>query len=218
MNFNWSIENFDRYKKIACIISLFGVIQFLFLTFLAAFFYPGGYDYFNYFFSDLGAEMARNGELNLISSSLFFITLIGISICFIPFWLISHILFVNKYSNLLSKIGLVLGLSSTPFIITIALCPLDIKFELHLIASLIVLFDFMIAIFLYSIAIIISGKYSKSLGFIGFAVVVVSIGLIINPFAPYGAFLQKIIFYCYFSWVLIPTYLVWNSNREKSIT
>jgi hypothetical protein len=215
MKFTWPIENYNRYKKIACLITVFGVMQFVFLTFLAAFFYPGGYDYFNYYFSDLGAVIARNGEINSISSGIFFIALIVISICFIPFWLISRLLFENKFNNYFSKIVLVLGLLSTPFIITIALCPLDTKFELHLLSSLVVLFIFTIAIFLYSIVIITSEKYSKSLGFIGFAVVGVSIGLMINPFAPYGAFLQKIIFYCYFGWVLIPTFLVWNTDIEK---
>jgi len=149
MKFKLPIENLNRYKKIVCIITVFGVTQFLFLTSLAAFFYPGGYDYFNYYFSDLGAVMARNGEINLISSGIFFISLFVISICFIPFWLTSRLLFVNKFSSLFSKIGLVLGLLSTPFIIGIALCPLDTKFELHLLSSLVVLFIFTIAIFLY---------------------------------------------------------------------
>jgi hypothetical membrane protein len=48
--------------RLACLVTVFGVMQFLLLTFLAAFFYPGGYDYFGYYFSDLGAVIARNGE------------------------------------------------------------------------------------------------------------------------------------------------------------
>jgi len=56
-------------------IVLFGVFQFFLLTFLAAAFYPGGYDYFGYYFSDLGAVLARNSEANTSSSILFFIAL-----------------------------------------------------------------------------------------------------------------------------------------------
>jgi len=57
--------------QIACIIIVFGALQFFILTFAAAFVYPGGFDYFGYFFSDLGAVLAKNGELNYISSALF---------------------------------------------------------------------------------------------------------------------------------------------------
>ena len=48
-----------------------GVIQFIILTLLAVIFYPGGFDFYSQYFSELGATLARNGEINGISSSLF---------------------------------------------------------------------------------------------------------------------------------------------------
>ncbi len=215
MKFNWYSENLIKLKKILCIITIIGMAQFLFLTFLAAFFYPGGYNYFNYYFSDLGSSVARNGVTNSISSKLFILSLIIIAICLIPFWLITHSLFNNKIESIFGKFGSILGLLSTPSIITIALCPMDTQFALHLLSSIMVLFFYTIAIFFYSIAITINKEYSKYLGFIGLVVIAVSIGLMVNPFASYGAFLQKIIFYCYFLWVLIPLFLIWKLNRIK---
>jgi len=64
--------NFKRHPSREVIIGLIrnapslGVIQFILLTFLAVMFYPGGFDFYNQYFSELGATMARNGELNSI--------------------------------------------------------------------------------------------------------------------------------------------------------
>lgn len=38
------------------------MVQFLVLTFVAALFYSGGYNYFGYYFSGLGAVTAKNGQ------------------------------------------------------------------------------------------------------------------------------------------------------------
>ena len=92
--------------RLACIVAVFGVVQFIFLTFLAALFYPGGFDYFGYYFSDLGAVVARNGESNSISSTLFPVTLTVIALALIPFWLIIHPLFTeSRVEKVLSILG-----------------------------------------------------------------------------------------------------------------
>lgn len=46
MRINILINDFKSYSRVMCGITIFGVLQFLILTFLAAFLYPGGYDYF----------------------------------------------------------------------------------------------------------------------------------------------------------------------------
>jgi len=40
--------------QIACIIIVFGALQFFILTFAAAFVYPGGFDYFGFFLAIWG--------------------------------------------------------------------------------------------------------------------------------------------------------------------
>jgi hypothetical membrane protein len=79
--------------QLARIVSVLGVAQFFLLTFIAAFFYPGGFDYFGYFFSDLGALSAKNGEPNQVSSILFSVAVVTIAITLVPFWLIVRLQF-----------------------------------------------------------------------------------------------------------------------------
>ena len=203
------IKNINR---LVCIVTVFGVAQFLFLTFLAAYLYPGGYDYFGYFFSDLGATVAKNGDPNVISSLLFSVTLTVIALTLIPFWLTIHRLFaVSKIEKMLSKIGSALGLISLPFIIGIILFPMDTQLEAHFMASLIFVSLFALATILYSIAFILNKKYPSYIGAIGFILLVLSLVPFFGPTATYVAFLQKIAVYGYFLWVLLPTYILYLS-------
>ena len=205
--------------RLACKVAIFGVLQFLLLTFLAAFFYPGGYDYFWYYFSDLGAVVARNGELNSISSTLFFVTLTVNALALIPFWLILRSLFTEStVEKFLSILGSVLGLISSPFIIGVALFPIDTQLDTHILVTLIFFLLFTLASLLYSIAIILNQNYPNYFGLIGFVLFAISLVIFMDPIAPHVAFLQKLLAYGYFIWVLIPLYLVWplvgpeNSN------
>ncbi len=76
-----------------------------------------------------------------------------------------------------------------------------------------------IATLLYSVAIFVNHKYPNYFGVIGFVIFIISL-LLFMPFMwdlPLGAFLQKVVEYCYFFWVLIPIYLVWSMvEPEKS--
>jgi len=219
MGIDMSFGGFKRISRFACIITIFGVLQFFLLTFLAAFLYPGGYDYFGYYFSDLGAVVARNGELNSISKTLFSVALIVIALVLIPFWLIIRSLFTeSRREKILSKIGSTLGLISSPFIIGVALLPMDTQLESHLLVSLLFVLLFVLAALLYSIAIKLNQNYPNYFGLIGFVLFAIPLASfavsLIDPFAPLGAFIQKIAVYGYFIWVLLPIYLVWPLLRN----
>jgi len=221
MGIDMSFEDFKRISRLACIITIFGVLQFFLLTFLAAFLYPGGYDYFGYYFSDLGAVVARNGELNSISKVLFSVALIVIAFVLIPFWLTIRLLFTeSRREKILSKVGSTLGLISSHFIIGVALLPMDTQLESHLLVSLLFVLLFVLAALLYSIAIKLNKNYPNYFGNIGlvlFAIPIASFAVsIMDPFAPLGAFLQKIALYGYFIWVLLPIYLIWPLVRPEN--
>ena len=221
MGIDMSFGDFKRISRLACIVTIFGVLQFFLLTFLAAFLYPGGYDYFGYYFSDLGAVVARNGELNSISKTLFSVALIVIALVLIPFWLTIRSLFTeSRREKILSKIGSTLGLISSPFIIGVALLPMDTQLESHLLVSLLFVLLFVLAALLYSIAIKLNQNYPNYFGLIGFVLFAIPLASftvsLIDPFAPLGAFLQKIAVYGYFIWVLLPIYLVWPLVRPEN--
>ena len=208
-----------RIGRLACLVTAFGVGQFLLLTFLAALFYPGGYDYFGHYFSDLGAVAARNGEPNSISRSLFSMALTIIALSLIPFWLVVRGLFVESaVERALSILGSALGLLSSPFAIGVGLFPIDTQLETHFIVTLILVLLFALASLLYSTAIILDHRYPNYLGLMAFILLAISIASFATSLndPPLGAFLQKISAYGYFIWTLIPTYLFWSFVRSSN--
>lgn len=210
---------FRNAGRLVCIVTIFGVLQFFLLTFIAALLYPGGYDYFGYYFSDLGAVIARNGDTNLISQVLFFLTLTVLALILIPFWLTIRSLFTeNGREKLLSKIGSTLGVIGSPFLIGIAMFPLDTQLEFHFFSTLTFVLLFVLATLLYSISIISNQNYPNYFGIIGLVIFVIPIASFAvsftDPFATLDAFLQKIAIYCYFIWILLPIYLVWPLLRN----
>ena len=200
--------------RLACLVTVFGVMQFLLLTFLAAFFYPGGYDYFGYYFSDLGAVIARNGEPNPISAILFSVALTIVAIALIPFWLILRSIFEeSRLGGVLSTLGSILGLTSSPFIIGVALFPIDTQLDTHILATLIFFSLFVLSTIFYSIAIILNKNHSNYFGLVGIVLFAVSLAIFVDPLAPHVAFLQTIVTYGYFIWVLLQTFLVWRWKK-----
>jgi len=184
-------------------------VQFFLLTFVAALLYPGGFDYLGYFFSDLGAVVAKNGEPNLASSALFSITIVVVAITLIPFWLILRSLFTkSKLERILSILGSVLGLISFPFLIGVAIFPIDTQLENHILMTLIFFSLFVLATLIYSIVAFLNRDYPNYLGIIGLVLFGFSTMILVDPLATYVAFLQTIVLYGYFAWVLLQTFFV----------
>jgi len=137
------------------------------------------------------------------------------------FWLISRSLFPEpKVQRILSILGSVLGLASSPFMIGVAYFPMDIELEIHFTLALTFVFFFVLASLLYSIAIIFNRNYPNYLGlvaFVLFAICVASSAVsFMDPYAPHGAFLQKVAVYGYVVWTLIPIYLIWPFTKPKT--
>ena len=197
--------------RLSCVVGVFGVAQFFLLTFLAALFYPGGFDYLGYYFSDLGAVVAKNGEPNSISSTLFSVTVIAVALTLIPFWLIIRSLFTeSRLEKVLSILGSALGLMSFPFLIGVALSPIDTQLETHILLTLIFFSLFVFATLLYSIAIMLNRDYPNYFGLVGLVLFAISLVILVDPLATYVPLLQTIVLYGYFAWVLLQTFLVWR--------
>ena len=203
--------------RILCIIIVFGAVEFFLLTFAAAFVYPGGFDYFGYFFSDLGAVIAKNGELNYVSSALFSIALVIVAVALIPFWLIIRSPFTkSKREKVLSVLGSALGVISFPFLIGVAISPIDTQLETHVTMTLIFFSLFVLATLLYSVAIMLNQDYPNYSAIVGFVLFGVSTVILIDPLSSYVAFLQTIVLYGYFAWVLMQTFLVWRRIKNST--
>ena len=198
--------------RLSCLIFIFGVLQFLLLTFLAAFHYPGGYDYFGYFFSDLGATVARNGEPNSTSSILFSIALIILALTFFPFWMVVRSPFKESQFGLLSQFGSAFGVMSCPFMIGIALLPFDTMLSAHIVATFLFILFSCIACLLFSIAVILHPNCPTQSGLIGIVLFMVTLVTFAVSLAPslvsIGAFLQKTVFYGYCVWAFSQIRLV----------
>lgn len=212
----WSIRlntGDKRLIKVYGLISVVGIVQFLVLTFVAACFYPGGYDYFGYYFSDLGAVTARNGEPNTLSSTLFSFSLPGVALSLIPFWISVRALSgESKLGRVLSKIGSVSGLLSTPFILGVVLYPMDTQLNAHILTTMLFFTFFMTGIVSYSAMFITSPEHPSSHGFMGLLLLFFSLPIFMDPLASYVAFLQKVLAYGCFIWVLLPLRLLSKSN------
>lgn len=182
----------------------FGVIQFVLLTLSAAMFYPGGFDIYSQYFSELGATTARNGGINSVSSSLFLVANLVIAVTLVPFWLkIPSLLKDTRGMKAAGKLGSALGLMSSPFMMGTALYPIDTQPDMHFRMFLIFFPLFNMASLLYSTAIMLDQRVDKKPGALGLLLFALSILVIIDPLASYVPLLQKAILYGYFIWVLM---------------
>jgi hypothetical protein len=201
--------------KIYSLITVMGIVQFIVLTYAAAVIYPGGYDYFGYYFSDLGAVTARNGDPNALSSRLFSISLTLVALSLVPFWIgVRTSSGETKLAKALSVVGSVSGLVSTPFIFGVALYPMDTRLNAHVLTTMLFFTFFMAGIASYSLMFMVSNEHPGSHGLVGLLLLSLSIPVFVDPLASYVAFLQKVLAYGCFLWVLMPL-LSLNRRRES---
>ncbi|MHA1969259.1 MAG: hypothetical protein ACW964_15845 [Candidatus Hodarchaeales archaeon] len=218
MGLNISIDDFKSIGRLACLSTIFSTIQFLLLTSLAALLYPGGYDYLGYYFSDLGAVVARNGASNSFSSTMFFITLTLTGLAIIPLWLILPSLFKEStVERLLSILGSIIGLIAVPLLIAIGMFPMDTQSELHGFFARYMFLSFGIAILIYSIAIVVNQNYSNFYSLIGLAIFILVIIYVFFELGDLHTFVQKVIVYSYIVWAFIQVFRIWPSVKPEKI-
>lgn len=195
----------ERLTRIYSLVTVIGIVQFLVLTYVAAVYYPGGYDYFGYYFSDLGAVTARNGDPNALSSALFSVSLSAVALSLIPFWIsVRNLSGESRLSQALSRVGSISGLLSTPFIFGVALYPIDTRLNAHILTTMLFFTFFMVGMASYSLMFIVSSELPRTHGLMGLLLLSLSIPVFADPLASYVALLQKVLAYGCFIWVLLP--------------
>ncbi len=167
-------------KKLARIFLSVGTIQYVVVTAIAMFFYPGGsnadpsggpytvgYDFFGNYFSDLGRTIAINGAANPIASLLYYIANVVYGASLIPFFLTIAPEFSikkqGKGAGLATAIfGTIAGLGTLLY----ALAPSDTMGDLHGIGVALGYFGSFLAMLFLGIASMKSGEELKREGLI----------------------------------------------------
>ena len=215
MSISFNLDKLKNSKYLGCFLGIIGCVQFIIITIIAMFFYPGGYSFWDNFFSQLGfTKSANNGQPNIISFILFITTMTIGGILLIPFWLSIRTIFTEtKKLRYTSWLGTIIGLISCPFIILIALTPGDIMRDQHILVTKLFFLLFASAIIVYSIAILLNKEYENLYAYIGFAMAVLLL-LYMSVFL-LNAAVQKITVYVLFSWVIIQGVKLWIILEKK---
>ncbi|OLS12795.1 MAG: hypothetical protein RBG13Loki_3577 [Promethearchaeota archaeon CR_4] len=123
------------------ILTIIGTVQYVLLTILAMFFYPGGtagnhntagYSFTENFFSDLGRTLALNGDVNTISMSLFTFALSVSSFLFIPYLITLPGVFTKRDAKIICYISSIIGIFTAICFAGIAFLPWDLYYFEHL--------------------------------------------------------------------------------------
>ena len=155
-------------------ITLSAILYYL-LFGLSIHYYPGGarldplfegFSFFKTFISDLGRNVAINGEPNDLSQALFQASILISNFFFVLFYLTYTIFFIEKPKiKWIAFSGLIIGLLSAALYIALAFTPWDVNTSLH--NKLIYLaapIKFVSSIF-YFIATMIDKSLRKNLGY-----------------------------------------------------
>ena len=213
------LEDLKSWKRVACLISLIGGLQFIIITIIAMIFYSGGYLFFDYTFSYLGTTIAENGTDNTISRVFFIIACTTAAITLAPFWFVMPTLFSEKnLTKYISLLGSTCGVVSSPFLCLLAIIPFDIDFAGHILATNIFFLLFAAAIIIYSIAIFFNKDYQNIYGFVGiaFSILIVLYPTVFRNIDLIRALMQKIIIYGFILWVLYQVTKVWKVKSPES--
>ena len=139
-----SVETWIRIWRVGFWISIVGVLQFLLCCSLAMSAYPGGtmvdrntagYSMDQNYLSDLGRTFSFSGEPNTVASRLFGLSLIGLAIAIVPYFLFMPTHAADRIGWL--RVASVFGGLSSCAMIAIAVTPTDQAVESHVCALVI---------------------------------------------------------------------------------
>ena len=172
-----------NWRRWAFILGMAGCAQFIVLTVVAMFFYPGGtkanpettgYSFWSNFFSDLGRTATYAGDSNSVSSPLFITALsLGALVLVLFFAAIPRLFAGRRATRNLSVFGSIFGTVSAVSYAGVALAPSDLHLTVHKLFVYIAFTTFLLVVALYSAAIFLSKDYPRVYAFtyLGFALI-----------------------------------------------
>lgn len=208
------LEDLKSWKRLSCIISVIGALQFIFVSFIGMLFYPDGYEFLGHYLSDLGTTVSRNGLPNMASRILFLISCTWAGISLIPFWIVMPTLFLqNKIAKYLSFAGSILGLMSSPLLALISFYAVDVYPEEHGVVTMFFFLFFAIAIIIYSVAILLNSDYENIYGIVGVIFSIIIVLFIYGYFSPYNVLMQKVVVYGFCLWASFQATKIWKEVK-----
>lgn len=188
----------QNWRDFSFLLVIIGIVQYLTLTTIAMFFYPGGnivnpnaqrYSFFTNFISDLGRTKSISGKSNITALILYTIAGIFFSISLIIFVIALRDIFKDdEKTKRISNFIMILGIISAIFMVLGYLTPWDIYGSTHVFCGLVFTATGVLTLLLYAIAILFKKQYSNKMAFLllfvfSFAV----INLLIITFLKYNA-------------------------------
>lgn len=172
-----------NWRRWAFILGMVGCVQFVLLTVVAMFLYPGGsytdhdatgYSFWINFFSDLGRTRTFGDLPNAASMALFVTALSLAALTLVPSFAAMPRLFAeNRASRKLSIAGSTFGVISAVAYLGIACMPADVNLTVHRLFVEVAFSAFLLVVVLYSAAILRDRDYPNPYAFvyIGFALI-----------------------------------------------
>lgn len=161
--------NLKNWRYYAFFLAMISCIQFLILTNLSMFFYPGGtfsdpntdgYSFFRNLFSDLGRYTAHSGESNLISFLIYNISLFLLGLLFIPYFIAFPRIFSEKGEGIgYSKTGSAFGICVSVSMVIASLTPADLLYGIHVSFGFLKFVSLLPLAIFYALAIIQNKSY-----------------------------------------------------------
>jgi hypothetical protein len=208
--------NIKLSRKYCGLCGIIGGTQFIILTIIAMIIYPGGYIFWEHFFSNLGCIYAYEpgGILrgpNIPSRIIFVITCTTAAILIIPLLLGLNTLFKKtKIEKYLITIGTISGLIAAPNLSLLAIFASDVLHVPHVLTTQLFFIFYGVTIILFSLAILIDKDYENYYGYIG---LIIAVFLLLYAFVfLYNAPFQKVTVYLTILWSAIQGIKLWKSK------
>ncbi|MHA1906619.1 MAG: DUF998 domain-containing protein [Candidatus Thorarchaeota archaeon] len=171
--------------------SLAGIV-FVFLTFAIMPFYPEGYSFLENTFSSLGLSMTR-GVPTPQNWFMFGTATTVAGILSIPFWITIRTVFTETTAQkVMSTMGTIVGIIASPCLAGVGIFAADLFPYQHGWSTILFFILCSIAIWIYSVAILLNGEYENVYALVGLVVGVIGLLYIL---VIGGAAMQKLAVY-----------------------
>jgi hypothetical protein len=200
-------------KRVGAYGGMLGGVLYVVISSINMLVYPGGYNFFENYFSELGLTMV--GSLpNLHGWILFSAACTSAAVCIIPFCLaIREEFAITPGLKIAGSVGSLLGILAAPFLSALALFAADIYLYEHAIATILFFLLYASSIIIYSTAILFNREYNNLYSLAGF---IVAAAALVHILLIHTALMQKIAVYSLVLWSTVQGYALLQSLKSDS--